>query len=196
MLDFVQRMEEIRRRSETILRARKRRRKALLALCIPLAAALGLWTVLARPFGAAQSAPTQPEVQTLAVMEHENISLICSIARIDVTDGHQELTHGDTNRILEIWDLLTALQDQNKLFSYATAEDATNNLIDDSPEISETPPPVYRITLTLHEGGIREFLLTEEGLELPEEGKVYAITKEQRTQLLQLLGLEGKEDFQ
>ena len=122
-------------------------------------------------------------------MDYEYTSLICSIARIEVRLGGQTLTHTDIDRILDIWDQLEALQDGDKLFSYAAAEDT--NLTNSSVDLPESQSITYRIVLTLHDGSTEEYLLTEVGLEIPAEQKVYAVSDDQRARLLRLLGAEG-----
>lgn len=193
MRNLEQRLEEIRRRSEKMLRARKRRNQIIMSLCIPLVAVLGLWGLLTQPFGGAQADPEalQTAGKTEAVMEYENTSLICSIARIEVTLGGQTLTHTDVDRMLDIWDQLETMQDGDKLFFYTAAEDS--NLTDSSVDLPESRPVTYRIVLTLHDGSTEEYLLTEAGLEIPAECKVYAVSDDQRARLLRLLGAEEKE---
>lgn len=193
MRNLDQRMEEIRQRSEKILCARKRRKKAILSLCIPLVAVVGLLTVLARPTGLTHPTPAtaQTNGETGAAMDYENTSRTCSIARIQVSGNGHSLTHTDTDRILDIWGQLTAMQNSDKLFSYATAEDVNGSPPSNTQKVNHSQSGVYRLVLTLHEGGSREYYLTPDGLECPHENKIYAVTDSQRSQLLALLGIDG-----
>ncbi len=101
MRDFEERMAEIYRRSDQIIRQRKKRRKYALMACIPLVLCLTLLAGLALP----SMMPTTAKDGAAApenMMSDSSESHDASVWKIQVSSPGRELTHTQPSEILEI----------------------------------------------------------------------------------------------
>ena len=212
MRSFEERIAEINRRSDRIIKERKKRRKYILATCIPVVLCIGLW--LAWP--AQKPTPEEPKDTNNAInvpMDEIKAPLDSPssnryVLRVDVSGNGFNDYHTDE-------DLVTAIYD--RLCSFTVSEDVeyqepTETIIDgghtnggsndivcgeqpepeysvDSSPIQDQSPDQYHITLTLENGSKIEYVLIDHLLSNVTANEEAILSDNEVAKLKTLLGI-------
>ena len=188
MRSFEQRIEEINRRSEKILKERKKRRKYILAACIPLVLCL----TLAIAWLQQTPSPTEPE----------------ATLRVYVSGDGFRRTYKEEALVKEIYNLITSLESQKVFPQEAPTEPILNDDAGSAAPEPEDPkgnassptygapmdsvpmdrvPVQYRIKLTLEDGSKMEYVLCDNTLENLTTGETTVLNTEEVKALKALL---------
>lgn len=173
MKNFEERMAEISRRSEKILALRKKRRRMIWAVCIPMVLCLGI-LALTGPTGT----------------ESKQASMATIVPKPEAADGTSIQCSVAENESLRLF--LEQLEGQNDLnynFIYPEASESEDygERYCGSGSMTNLPAESLTINVTMSDGSMNEYRLTGSILENLTTGKVFVLTAEQASQLNQLL---------
>lgn len=174
MRSFEERLAEIDRRSEKIVKARKRRRTGILAVCLPLAVCIGI------------AVPTLVKERTRPNGQYQAESYSCAVAEIRVSGPGLSRIYRQEQDILHILAGLDAYENSPEQNEWVAESDGLDN--SESSELSISAA-VYTITVTMGDGQVKKYRLEGCALEDLTVGKTYALTKAQRKELAELLGI-------
>jgi len=190
MRDFEALRSEVYRRGEEKKTKRKRTRRVVTALCVPLA--LCITAVCFFPPIAEKNAGREDVLyreedfnggssQLEAVMDTvlEADSYVCSVVLVEVRGSETVWVSRDENRILEISQALHAVT--------GIQEDAYTSVEDSKITSATLAPGSFQLTFTDRQGGRIVYLLTEEKLEIVGNNLHFAVTQQQYAQLKSLL---------
>lgn len=187
MRNFEERMEEIQRRSEKIIKQRKKRRLCIAAACVPavLCAAFLLHRML--PGDA-----MEPDFYNGAVMEsYTDMSQSAAYVEVSGSGMRKNLTESETvNQIIQL--MSPAIPETNVLedsesFDLLEAETVyKEDLMDDSKDYSTSSAVVYTITVCQPDGETVSYSLVGNQLEC-DSGEVRILTSQELQELQMLL---------
>lgn len=183
-MNFEQRMAQIQRRSEEIIRQRKIRNRRILTICVPSVLCIGICAAVLLP--AKPKAPA-PETRLESVQQ----SQLCSIAKIQVSGDDVSRTYTEAEAVILITNQLSRYTQSSES---NTAQDITTESVDDTESSQVTGAPSvsatgYTITLYLHDGTTTEYYLLGTTLKNTRTQESYPLTQKQLTELKALLGL-------
>lgn len=187
MRNFEERMEEIQRRSEKIIKQRKKRRLCMATACVPavLCAAFLLHRML--PGDA-----MEPDFYNGAVMEsYTDMSQSAAYVEVSGSGMRKNLTEPETvNQIIQL--MSPAIPETNVLedsesFDLLEAETVyKEDLMDDSKDYSTSSAVVYIITVCQPDGETVSYSLVGNQLEC-DSGEVRILTSQELQELQMLL---------
>lgn len=210
MRDLMECQAEVFRRSEKRIKAGKRRRKHMLAACIPLVLCLGLVLLAdggragengsALPESAADGAilevadPGSPEfsqVETATPSQSGNGTVsgvgFAGIAQIHVKGMEEPITDGET-----LVKIASILHGEYRGQQDVQETDDGENLKTETMH-SQTENRTYRLEVKLRDGTVREYTLTGNVLEAPATGESRNLETSEVLELYALLGIGDKE---
>ena len=179
MSNLDQRMAEIRRRSEKILKERKKRRQVILAACIPVILCVGLYAMIRKP--------ANDHNQVTAQVFPEN-TMADFIPQAHLNGN--PLSQADAQQLHLLFDQIIfsgyGLLDSN-LEPDIRADAAEDALVPEMEASSTTDVVSYTIRLIMEDGTQQEYLLTGNVLTEVSTGLSTTLTAPQLQQLLDLI---------
>ncbi len=187
MRSFEERLAEIQRRSEAILKERKQKRRRALLVCVPLLLCISLWGVHSLNGNSATEAEYVPFDEEVSLEETVPASFtecaleneLSHVQRVCVSAEDWELCHEGQKEIRSITELLTELCS-----------------VDDSEWVSATTAlsgmegsKSYSIVLYTQEGQAVIYRLEQRLLINEDKERCVLLTKKQETELKNLLGI-------
>lgn len=199
MRNFEQRMAEIHRRSEKILKARARRRKNILIACVPLVLCATVFSVLVLPGITPVGEPnaTDPVTNGLTAGTISE-SLTCAVVKIEVTGPDTSRTYTAAEDIRRITDGISACREEEPQYSdidtplgavsqYDGQVGGTNQVQ------AEAAPEGYTVAFITGEGTGVAYRFAGNMLTDLSTGQIYPLTQKQAEELRDLLGISGRD---
>lgn len=187
MRSFEERIAEISRRSDKILKERKRRRKHILTACISLTLCGTLFSVFVLP-DMVQDGTAAPGV-TGYLPQGVYESILITPTKIRVTGGGVSNTFTEAADLQHIADELAACVSTDGENKYSAAGTLGG---DNYKEYgSELAQQAYTITVTMQGGLQRIYVLVGNTLENRDTGRTAQLTPDQAKALKTLLGIPG-----
>ena len=192
MRNFDERIAEINRRSEEILKKRKQRRKQILTFCAPLVLVAAVLSVIYLP-GQFSNKSGAPQV-------NESMQLYSRVQSVRVTGGTTDNTNTDPEEILEICGVLygepMAAPESNEAVSESN-NDATLSPTDAPAEtlygVTSGSVQTYTISLVDAQGSDVSFSLSGDTLVDTATKRKVKLTQYQLDRLKDLLGISDEE---
>ena len=191
-----EKLAEIERRSEKIRSQRRKRKKAILSVCVPALLCAGLCAVFYETDVGQENLP-EIEIATAPVVFTENIqqeNAVAEIKKIAVSGSGFSKTYTEQAQVLPIWECLQDVSGMMEISSSETdvlsesvtirGETFDTNAEDDASEYAQG----YTITVTLTDGETIQYVLLENVLESGSEKLL--ITSAQKQELYDLLGID------
>ena len=190
MRNFEERIAEIERRSEKIIKPRKQRRKHILMACVPLVLTVGIYTGLIAPNmhrkSAEEAPPEAMETCPAGIMD----SMTDSVVEIQVEGVNVCYSYSSSTKVQtisgQLEDFSTRAPASGALLDEEMQESAQE---DDSRTGADIAKQGYVITLILEGGGTKEYALVDNQLTDCAENRTYTLTKQQLQDLKSLLGI-------
>ena len=187
MRNFEERIAEIYRRSEKILQQRRKRRKHILMVCIPLVLCMTVLGALSMP----SMMPKGDAAPENMVADASGI-YTAYVVKVDIIGENRTLTYTDVQDVLNISDYLhehtleppTSAQPGNN--DTYDREDSSQTILEDGFTGSCTS---VTITLTMEDGSQIRYFLDENGLINAQTGHSYFLTEDEISKLKDRLGL-------
>lgn len=199
MRNLEERMAEISRRSDEILKGRRQRKKRARMVCIPVALCAVLITVFSLPeiMSANSSAMDEPidteAFGNLSVNDSSNCITSTAVKSVTVSTESMTQTISEPSAVVQICNQLEVyhleLTEGDRANGSATGSvhvPATDEPEDNNTSAVGAPAVEYTITLTMHDGSAIEYCLAGNALRNQTAGETVALTKDQ---LLRLKGL-------
>lgn len=198
MRNFEERMEEIRRRSEKIIKQRKKRRLFIAAVCVPavLCVALVLPQVLSKD-------TMEPSIDSGTVNEdYQNFSQNGSYVEVSgngmtITLSQPELV----NQIVHVINSAAKLEmnvSEQPEFQDEVKDTYKDFLTDDSEDVAisseYSSASVYTVTVHIASGEIRYYELMGNQLKFGDSQEVRILTAQELSDLRNLLGITQEEE--
>lgn len=187
MRNFEQRMEEIQRRSEKIIKQRKKRRLCIAAACVPavLCVALFLPQILSGDV-------MEPDYHNGAVME-SYIEMSQTAAYVEVSGNGMKKTLTELETVNQILQLMHPAMPETNVLEQPEIRDETENvykefLMDDSKDYFTSSATSYSITVYQPSGETVSYSLAGNQLKC-EDAKVRILTDQELLCLQILLGI-------
>lgn len=185
MRNFEQRMEEIQRRSEKIIKQRKKRRLCIAAACVPavLCVALFIPQLLSGDV-------MEPDYHNGAVMESYT-EMSQTAAYVEVSGNGMKKTLTELETVNQILQLMHPAMPETNVLEQPEIRDETENvykefLMDDSKDFSTSSAVSYSITLYQPDGETVSYSLVGNQLEC-DSGEVRILTSQELQELQMLL---------
>ena len=187
MRDFNERIAEINRRSEEILKKRRQNRKLVLTVCIPLVLLVAVASVtLPGQFANKAGAPAAEDGDT---------GLYSSVQSVRVTGSQIDVTNTDPQEILEICGVLYGIPEAEPEGKESVSEDkyGTNHTPTGAPEetlgLTAGTVEAYTISLVNELGADVSFSLSGHTLVNDATKRKVVLSKYQLDRLKDLLGI-------
>jgi hypothetical protein len=173
MRSFEERISEINRRSEKIIKERKKRRKYILSACIPVVLCLSLWLAWPEPKAATENHQNSTGAINSPMEEPDSERYVL---KVEVFAGDFYRYHTDEAKAVEIFDQLNGFGETEDINcaeptepifndgllddtgNYGTSAPVPETPVDDAPIINKAPIR-YIITLQLQNGQTLEYVL-------------------------------------
>lgn len=197
MRNFEERMEEIQRRSEKIIKQRKKRRLLIAATCVPMLLCITVLSVFVLP----EMMPVntmEPGIYNEADTEnYQYTNHGVSFVQVSGSKTSHTVTDSETvSRILQF--LSPAVEPETNV---PEQQEATKDMLEVSQEMamdnmkdfsdsSNTSVLVYTITLHTDNGITERYRLVGNRLESDDNSEIRILTQKERYELMSLLGLQ------
>ena len=191
MRNFDERIAEIYRRSEKIVQQRKKRRKHILLVCIPLVLCLTVLGALSMPsmMPKGDAAPENMAADASGIYT-------ANVVKVDVTGENRTLTYTDVQDVLRITDYLrectleppAAVQPENN--GVCDREDSSQSVLEDQ----STENTGYTVTLVMEDGSQIRYFLQDHQLINAQTNCSYPLSQGQLKELKAQLGLSLNEN--
>lgn len=195
MRNFEERIAEIERRSEKIIKQRKQRRKHILMACVPLVLTVGIYTGLIAPNMHRKTAEDIPPGAAEGFTADMIESMTDSVVEIQVEGVNVCHTYSASTEIQTITGQFEEFSTRAPA-SGAFSDEAYENTKEDTPREEDRSYPMedaaslgYAITLILEDGSKVEYYLQGNVLENRTEEKFYILTQGQLEELKTLIGI-------
>lgn len=195
---------EVFRRSEARIKARKRRRNAILTACVPVALCVALIMAVGLPGNADQPAAekglAECATEPAGAMDVDSpVSLGSSVVRVEVEGMGFDLTHTEPEKVAQI---AKQLHDW-KYTAYGitlpppegtTPPDGANQNGEEDDVVVMGFGEGITITLVMNQGEGKAYTLLGDCLTEEDTGRTCVLTQSQSARLAELLGITLKED--
>ena len=197
MRNLEERIAEIDRRSEKIIKERRKRWGYIRTACIPVVLCVSISATFILPDLMMHRASGEGEGESWDSTGNKNQSVASSVVMVQVTGGAGTRIFTEDARVLEISKQLNAL-DAVYFYSSSTDNSIREDLTDDSirgPSGPGTGTDIFTdcvglgttITLTMHDGKTVELYLLGTRLENRTTQKIYSISRQELAKLQEVL---------
>ena len=188
MRNFEERIAEIYRRSEKILQQRRKRRKHILMVCIPLVLCVTVLGALSMP-----SMMPKGDAAPENMLADTNGIYTAMVMKVEVTGEDLDLSYTCREDVLKISACLRACAVEPPSGSTLTDMEDGSDQVGSSTNISASLGIAqnigHTITLIMEDGSKTKFLLADRLLKDQQTGDVYLLSQDQLFELKDLLGI-------
>lgn len=188
MRNLEQRLAEINRRSEEILKARRQRRKYIATACIPVVLCIALFSAFILPTMRDRNAEAVPENDGNSAITGSNsgaTNYVWSVKVVGTGISRNYRTAEEISGIVRTINSLTAVPEMGEDVLGGIGTDANMTFPAGTPEEKEE----YEIVFSLSNGTTKTYYLSEAVLTDRKAGKEYLLTEAQYAQLKAVLGV-------